>query len=917
MKKLTFLIAIVACLLFNSTHSYGQSGMITTIAGTGVSGFSGDGGLATSARIGMALGIATDAAHNVYLYDYGSTTIRKISPRGIITSIAGNGSAIYSGDGIPATAAGISRSGWKIAMTADHMGNVYFGDSTARLRKIDAAGIIHTIAGNGSLTSSGDGGPATAASFYLSSVAISPTGEIYICDGLSKIRKIDATGIITTIAGSAGSFGFSGDGGPATAAVFNYASGIAFDNTGNLYVADSGNGRIRMINTAGIITTVAGNGAGGSNGDGGLAISASLNGPSSVAFDNAGSMFILENCKVRRVNSHGIITTLAGTGTCSYNGDNQLGSFAEINTHNAASISIADSSVYIADVDNYRIRKVALLPEHYTDSFGVDIFATCGNVQFYITTNFYSPAYNIKTIYGDGTMDSTYMISGGSFGYKFVDHSYSSSGTYNVKHIFRIGTLALDSVAYPYQYRLCNVLPIRYYYNSSGVCGYDSSVDNLNTIPALTEVDSNGVVIDTVSATSGFNYTAYGNTWDVYKFRTLSVPPLMPVLCPSTGFITDTLGVAGTAKTKYFGFVCDHTPSIDLEVNASIPVTGIRDQWGNIYVQNNSCNSVLATVTLHYSPKYIYSRAYPAPSSTSGNSITWSVNLAGMPGVPTSLYYSIYDNPSIGLLTADDTVQSYIEVTPLAGDVNPANNIAIIIDTVKASCDPNEIWVTPQGVIPSDTQLLYTVNFINTGNDTAYNIYVMDTMSDFLDLSTFRIVSASNVMNVTKIYDNINHNILRFDFPNINLLDSTHHNECSGMFSYTINTKNRLTIGSAIFNEVGIYFDNNPVVMTNDVEDIVGSISPTHTLGVVTPVTSNNPPQVSIYPNPTNETLTIKTQQGIYTNYTITNTVGQVLLQNDLTNTRTTVDVKTLASGLYYITLRGSGGTVVQKFVKM
>ena len=137
------------------------------------------------------------------------------------------------------------------------------------------------------------------------------------------------------------------------------------------------------------------------------------------------------------------------------------------------------------------------------------------------------------------------------------------------------------------------------------------------------------------------------------------------------------------------------------------------------------------------------------------------------------------------------------------------------------------------------------------------------------------------------------------------------------MFSYTINTKNRLTIGSAIFNEVGIYFDNNPVVMTNDVEDIVGSISPTHTLGVVTPVTSNNPPQVSIYPNPTNETLTIKTQQGIYTNYTITNTVGQVLLQNDLTNTRTTVDVKTLASGLYYITLRGSGGTVVQKFVKM
>ena len=166
-------------------------------------------------------------------------------------------------------------------------------------------------------------------------------------------------------------------------------------------------------------------------------------------------------------------------------------------------------------------------------------------------------------------------------------------------------------------------------------------------------------------------------------------------------------------------------------------------------------------------------------------------------------------------------------------------------------------------------------------------------------------------MNIATFNDGT-HNIVKFDFPGINLPDSSHHGQCDGMVVFTINTKNGLSDGTLIDNRAGIYFDDNAVVMTNTVEDIIGSAS-TETGTQV--VTANN--KVAIYPNPTNETLTIKTPQGIYTNYTISNTVGQVLLQNDLTNTRTTADVKTLASGLYYITLRGSGGAVVKKFVKM
>jgi beta-lactam-binding protein with PASTA domain len=293
-----------------------STGIISTIAGTSTIGFSGDGGPATSAELYIASGLAADSAGNLYIADVENSAIRKISATtGIITTVAGNGTIGFSGDGGPATSAALS---FPSDVAIDSEGNLYIADSYNNvIREVMAAtGIIRTIAGNGTGAGtgnggySGDGGSATSAEFnYPSGVAVDPTGNLYIADSYNNvIREVTAaTGIISTVAGNGtgagtGNGGYSGDGGPATNAQFNYPSGVAVDPAGNLYIADYYNNVVRLVSVAtGIINTVAGNGTGagtgngGYSGDGGPATSAQLYGPSSVYLDSAGNLYIADS----------------------------------------------------------------------------------------------------------------------------------------------------------------------------------------------------------------------------------------------------------------------------------------------------------------------------------------------------------------------------------------------------------------------------------------------------------------------------------------------------------------------------------------------------------------------------------------------------------------------------------------------
>jgi trimeric autotransporter adhesin len=287
-----------------------STGIITTVAGNGTQGFGGDGGLATSAQLYFPYGIAVDASGNIYIADYNNRIRVVTRGTGIITTVAGDGTEGYSGDGGLATSTGLTKPS---LIAVDTSGNIYIADSySGRVRMVTkSTGIITTVVGDGTREHKGDGGLATSAGLYNPhGVAVDASGNIYIADSFRIRMVMKSTGIITTVAGY-GTQGYSGDGGPATSASLMYLWGVAVDASGNIYIADTNNDRIRVVTkSTGIITTVAGGGVKGdvvSLGDGGQATSAYVYAPRGIAVDASGNIYIAtpEYHRIRHVNPMG------------------------------------------------------------------------------------------------------------------------------------------------------------------------------------------------------------------------------------------------------------------------------------------------------------------------------------------------------------------------------------------------------------------------------------------------------------------------------------------------------------------------------------------------------------------------------------------------------------------------------------
>lgn len=344
-------------------HSVSGQAVITTIAGTGGAGYTGDGGAATAARLFVPEKVCTDVSGNIYIAEptYNHVVRRVDAATGIITTAIGTGAPGYSGDGGAATAAEIY---WPYGVCVTSAGDVLVTDAYSHVvRKVDVAtGIITTIAGTGFEGYAGDGGPASAAMLSVpQSIVADAAGNIYFTEyGNSVIRKIEAaTGNISTVAGT-GVHGLSPDGGMATASDLHHPDGLAVTSAGDIFVADVHAYRIRRIHaTTGIITSVAGTtGVSGYAGDGGPATAATLYNPYGIDVDEDGNLFIADvsNHVIRKVSSAGIITTIAGTGIPGYSGDG--GSPLAAQLWGASGVHCIDGGLLIADAGNSVIRRL-------------------------------------------------------------------------------------------------------------------------------------------------------------------------------------------------------------------------------------------------------------------------------------------------------------------------------------------------------------------------------------------------------------------------------------------------------------------------------------------------------------------------------------------------------------------------------
>ncbi len=372
-------------LLFLSGISFhANAQIITTFAGNGSPGFTGDGGQATAAQINQVYGIAADGLGNVYISEWGYFRVRKINAAGVITTYAGTGVQGHTGDGGPATAAQI---GYVYGLAADAAGNLYLSDwNYLFIRKIDPSGTITNFAGNGTFGYTGDGGAATAATIgYSYGIACDGLGNVYFDDWEHYvIRKVNSAGIISTFAGN-GSGGFSGDGGPATAASIDVAYGLASDPSGNVYLTGwTGAGaeyRVRKINTSGIINTFAGTGVAGYTGDGGPATAAHIGWVYGIAADASGNVFINDwsYSHVRRVDPTGTINTIAGTGVVGFFGDGGPATAARFDNPYGLAVDGSDN-VYVGDYYNYRVREILghNRPPTFTGGHSIN-FTVCEN----------------------------------------------------------------------------------------------------------------------------------------------------------------------------------------------------------------------------------------------------------------------------------------------------------------------------------------------------------------------------------------------------------------------------------------------------------------------------------------------------------------------------------------------------------
>lgn len=732
-------VALIFLFIFSSlvflTSFEGRCQIITTVAGCGTACPLGDGGQATAANIAVGGQVACDIFGNFYLACSGQNRIRKVNvSTGIITTVAGNGIFGFFGDGGPATSAKLGSAG---SVAFDSYNNMYISDAlNYRIRKVDAStGIINTIAGTGGTTYSGDGGLATAASFHvMGGIAIDVFGNIFISDS-NRIRKIDAlTGVINLYAGTSG--GFSGDGGAAIAAQLNGPRSICVDFYGNIYIEDASNYRIRKISTSGIITTVAGNGSPTYTGDG---VPATATGISTfgVAVDPSGNVYTSDyaNHRVRMVDGAGVIHTVAGTGIPGFSGDGTPATTAELSSPETVAIGRCDNNLYIQDFGNHRTRKVALTslspicnctPTVSISALPSDTVCSGASVTFYAiissggVTNTYQ-WYKNGVIVSTAGSTYTYAPANGDSVRCIVTTSGGICGspvTVSSNSIF-MTTTTLSAISGLSTLCIGNTTTL-----SDATPGGIWSSSN----PAVAAVGSGSGIVFGISA--GGATITYTNSGGCYTTK-----PVTVILSPSAGTINGLSAVCAGATVTLSDTSGSGVWSVSnthATVSASGVVTGVSAGTVVIsYMITFTCGSATATktITVNVSPTAITgtSTICGIDTVTLSNTVAggrWSSSDLSVARVDTST--GVVTSHGFGVATISYTIGNCfaaktITVNPMpdAGVITQDGGDAFCLGDVRHVHDtvPGGIWSVENGHIQLTGD---TITAISPGWDSIY-----------------------------------------------------------------------------------------------------------------------------------------------------------------------------------------------------
>jgi uncharacterized repeat protein (TIGR01451 family) len=525
----------------------------------------------------------------------------------------------------------------------------------------------------------------------------------------------------------------------------------------------------------------------------------------------------------------------------------------------------------------------------------------------------------IITNYGDGTKDTVALTMGypvvlGSVivlvGGATTAHTYALPGTYTVKKVLDSAGVRMDSVTGTVT-AVCKLITGRVYKDVDTNCSYNAAVDAALLLPAHIRVDSGGVPVDTLVAHGYWAYKVIATSNTVYTFRVIAPYPAGYVpSCPSTGILSYSFSPGVIAiPSQNFAFTCGGAAANDLKLSWSRRLRAASSGGSSdifLFAQNLGCQSTSATVLLRVSPKYSFtsSNISPAPASVSGNTITWNV-ASFVSGATKS--FSVKLSP-LSTTSIGDTACNYAIVTGGGADVNPGDNVISVCDSVRSSWDPNHKSVEPEGIVPAGTTLTYTIDFENLGNDTAFNVYIQDTLSSALDPTTLEVLSTTHLLGYA-VYSYGTSTIVKFDFPDIRLAGMNYPLSNKGSVTFSIQVKPNTGNGHLIYNTAGIYFDGNPVVMTNST---FNKTPGTAGIGGV----NGSAVGIKVFPNPANNALTVKVGSNGWDKAVLTNAVGQIVLTRALSVGSNMLEIGSLPAGVYHLQVKGSAGAVSEKIIK-